>query len=584
MSEITKIQWCDTTVNPIMGCGGCELFPTPREVLGAIDTAAAEASGKIDSKRIYKELVNEVFLKSENPHPGHRQAVNVTNIYHLRGRFLERVEERHNKEVALAGDTAIRKAVTCYAAVLHLNKGASILDREGIREGEDKPREPHKGHAPIFEMVTTYPGRAAIAARLPDLLGRFNPATPWKERLPRIFFVSDMGDALSSRGDFGFLKTDLMPAINSDAGKRHLWLWLTKRPEHMVKFAEDIGGFPPNVCAMTTLTGPDEKSLKRLADLKSVNAAVRGLSIEPLWDRIPPNKLNLNGIDWVIVGGESGSGELTRPFALEWAEELRDHCQKKGVAFFLKQLGQNPTRDGQPITLKDKHGGKWEEWEESLRTREFPRAFHEYRKDEMRLSDEPRPIQKKKEPKRSKDSTVTREEQAEFKRQHAIVKKGAQAFWEVGRALAVIKAGKLWRVGGHKSWDEYCGSVAGMSRGHAHRLLGAAGFLELLKTSPRGDVLPVMETQVRPLLRLPEPEQRLTAWGTAIERSEGGQPTVPLLQTVVCEILYPDGTAERPESRATQRLNVAGRLRDAIRGHVSYSQLEELLEELEGLL
>ena len=50
---------------------------------------------------------------------------------------------------------------------------------------------------------------------------------------------------------------------------------------------------------------------------------MRGLSIEPLWKRIPPADLDLEGIDWVILGGESGSGKLTRPFSVEWAEELR---------------------------------------------------------------------------------------------------------------------------------------------------------------------------------------------------------------------------------------------------------------------
>ena len=193
----------------------------------------------------------------------------------------------------------------------------------------------HIGHAPIFEALTRFEGRAADTAQLPDLLGQSNPKTPWKNLLPRLIFVSDMGDALSSKGDFPFLKSDLMPAINSDAGKRHLWLWLTKRPARMAEFADEIGGFPPNVCAMTTLTGPDDDSLARLDALKQVKAHIHGLSIEPLWDHIPPEKLDLKGIDWVILGGESGSGfKFTRPFALEWAEEMRRHCREYGVAFF----------------------------------------------------------------------------------------------------------------------------------------------------------------------------------------------------------------------------------------------------------
>lgn len=263
-------------------------------------------------------------------------------------------------------------------------------------------------------------------------------------------FVSDMGDALSAKGDFKFLKSDVIPAIQSDDGKRHLWLWLTKRPERMAEFANDIGGFPSNVCAMTTITGPDPETLKRIDQLRKVKASCRGLSIEPLWERIPPAKLNLTGIDWVIVGGESGSGEETRPFASEWAEELREHCKKKGVAFFFKQFGRNPSRDGKIFKLKDKHGGEWEEWDESLRIREFPSHFHAYRATEKQDRVEPRRSRASKAKCKTttqENLTVTPEEKAEFKRQHAIVETGVKAFWKVGQALAVIKAKNLWRAG-----------------------------------------------------------------------------------------------------------------------------------------
>jgi protein gp37 len=589
MSKITKIQWCDTTVNPIMGCGGCELFPSPGEVTEAIATAmnAVNAHCKATSETVkatYKKLVDEVFESTESPHNGHKKAVNVTNIWHLKERFNNVIRAKHGDSVAKAASDAIHKAVTCYAGILHLNKGANILDREGIRPGKDKPREVKVGYAPIFESVTQFAGRAAKTARFKDLLGMGNPKTPWKDHLPRMIFVSDMGDALSTQNDFAFLKKDLMPAIGSNAGKRHLWLWLTKRPERMAKFADQIGGFPSNVCAMTTLTGADEESLKRLSDLKKVKAPVRGLSIEPLWERIPPSKLDLKGIHWVIVGGESGSGALTRPFELEWAEELRDHCKKHGVAFFLKQLGRNPSRDGKVFKLRDKHGGDWTEWEESLRVREFPKAFHEYRKDEMIISDKPRPIKKPKKPKDPEDLTVTPEDKVEFKRLDRLVRKGVEAFVEAGEALLAIHKGKLWRAGGHKSWDEYCRTVAGMSRGHAHRLLQASECMTGLKTSPIGDVFPVSESQVRPLLRLAEPAQQVQAWNTAVERAEGNQPTAAEVAEVVFEILHPDGPPEKTASRAQQRIDLVGRLKEVIGKRKSWEQVEKLLGELEELL
>lgn len=590
MSDKTKIQWCDSTVNPIMGCGGCELFPTPGEVISAIASAmnAADADTMVTSaavKATFRKLVDAVFQESANPHLGHKKTVNVTNIWHLRKRFHAELRSRHGTHVANAARDAIRKAVTCYAGILHLNKGANILDREGIRPGKDKPREVKKGYAPIFESPTQFAGRAAKMAQKKDLLGMSHPKTPWKERLPRMIFVSDMGDALSTKGDFPFLKSDLMPAIRSDDGTRHLWLWLTKRPGRMAEFAEQIGGFPPNVCAMTTLTGPDPESFERLAELKKVKASLRGLSIEPLWDRIPPSKLNLKGIDWVIVGGESGSGALTRQFALEWAEELRDHCRKQGVAFFLKQLGRNPSRDGTVFKLKDKHGGNWDEWDEPLRIREFPDAFHEYRKDQMVVSKKPRPILVRK-PKKSKEElSMTPEEKAEFRHQHKIVKKGVLAFSTIGLALAAIKDGKLWKAGGYRNWEDYCRTVAGMSRVHAHRMIAAAGFTETLKTLPHGNVLPQAEAQVRPLLRLPDCEQQTAVWATAVEQADGGQPSAPQVKKLVFDVLHPEGRTPRdsPAVRSQRRMELVGQLREGVRQR-SWKQVEQLLAQLETLM
>jgi protein gp37 len=261
MSNITSIQWADTTVNPIMGCGGCELFPTPEKVLQAIDAAVSEVGGEISSRAIFKELVQKAFQAIDRALEGHKNVVNTTNIWHLRKQFLDYLGKEQGKVVAAAAEKAIKQSITCYAATLHFSRAQKITKPEYLG---------HKGHAPIFEAVSRFPGKCMDVARQPDLLGQSNPKTPWKDRLPRLIFVSDMGDALSSKGDFDFLEDDLIPAVTSKQGKRHLWLWLTKRPKLMVKFAERIGGLPENMCAMTTLTVPDEKNLNRLKALKSV--------------------------------------------------------------------------------------------------------------------------------------------------------------------------------------------------------------------------------------------------------------------------------------------------------------------------
>ncbi len=127
---------------------------------------------------------------------------------------------------------------------------------------------------------------------------------------------------------------------------------------------------------MTTVTGPGRTD--RIDALRAVPAAVRGLSLEPLWERIASDALDLSGIDWLIAGGESGRAEFVRPFEIEWAEELLCRCRDRGVAFFLKQLGRKPMHRGAVLGLRDTHGGDWTEWPEHLRIREVPEYFREY--------------------------------------------------------------------------------------------------------------------------------------------------------------------------------------------------------------
>lgn len=110
--------------------------------------------------------------------------------------------------------------------------------------------------------------------------------------------------------------------------------------------------------------------LRRVDVLREVPAAVRFLSIEPQLEGIRLRG-RLDGIRWVIVGGESGAG--ARPFDAQWARDIIDDCREAGVAVFVKQMGAN-VRDGDfvGIRLRDKAGADPEEWPPELRVREFP--------------------------------------------------------------------------------------------------------------------------------------------------------------------------------------------------------------------
>ena len=83
------------------------------------------------------------------------------------------------------------------------------------------------------------------------------------------------------------------------------------------------------------VTVESDDYVDRIDNLQLVNAAVRFLSLEPLLSALP--NLNLAGIDWVIVGGESGPG--SRPMLPEWARDIRNQCKTSGTAFFFKQWG-----------------------------------------------------------------------------------------------------------------------------------------------------------------------------------------------------------------------------------------------------
>lgn len=359
----TKIQWCHSTINPVAGCSGCELFPTPQQICRLLDRTLAVLGILINSGAMFAVLVHRQFAKIKKPGPGHVNEVTTTNIWHLRETFAKAITTHHGKA---AGDLALKtvqESLKCYAAKLHLNRAASIVKPD---------RKVNKGYAPTFEQFATFEGRMAAAARWEDLMGTTDPARPWLDGLPRLIFISDMGDALSSKELFPFLRREVAH-ISSEMGSRHLWLWLTKRPANMRIFANSIGGFPTNLCAMTTVTSA--KTLGRVDQLRRVPAACRGLSIEPLWERLAPEQLDLAGIDWVIVGGESGARATARPFHLEWAEELREHCRRHRVAFFLKQVGSNPFWKGEPLALADKHGGDWSELPKEFRIREFPEHF-----------------------------------------------------------------------------------------------------------------------------------------------------------------------------------------------------------------
>jgi len=154
-------------------------------------------------------------------------------------------------------------------------------------------------------------------------------ALPLKWKQPRTIFVNSMSDLFHERvpADFIFKVFETMQAAHW-----HKFQILTKRSERLRRLAHTLP-WPTNVWMGVSVESPAYTF--RINDLREVPSAVRFLSIEPLLAEIPG--LDLDGIDWVIVGGESGP--KCRPMDAKWVRQIRRECKLQRVPFFFKQWG-----------------------------------------------------------------------------------------------------------------------------------------------------------------------------------------------------------------------------------------------------
>jgi protein gp37 len=249
---------------------------------------------------------------------------------------------------------------------------------------------------------------------------------PLRWRKPRRIFVNSMSDLYHPKVPFEFIA-----AVHGVAAAcpQHQFLILTKRPERMVEFyrwiraetepacsiservlgsafrigvkgvldAQKISWPLPNV--MVGVSAENQDALeKRWAYLAQVPAAVRWVSLEPLLGPVDlscclpeynDHHLHVRGVDWVVVGGESGPG--ARHCSIGWIQSVVKQCQAAGTPVHVKQLGACPvipgvlmarfrTHHGQRqmtvaaerYPISDSKGAVMSEWPEDLRTREYP--------------------------------------------------------------------------------------------------------------------------------------------------------------------------------------------------------------------
>lgn len=224
----------------------------------------------------------------------------------------------------------------CYARTLATQRGLSVWGPGAPRKGASE----RTWAEPItWNRIATKKGerRRVFCLSMGDVLEEHEQLGPWRERLWDVIRAT--------------------PALD--------WQLLSKRPQNFRKMVPDDLLASANVWPGTTCgTASSRWRLDKLAALEC--AGPRWVSYEPALDAVDFGPW-LPRIEWVIAGGESGSG--ARPFDPAWARDVVEACRAAGVAPFVKQLGSRPIG----LKLRHPHGADMVEWPEDLRVREWPR-------------------------------------------------------------------------------------------------------------------------------------------------------------------------------------------------------------------
>ena len=163
---------------------------------------------------------------------------------------------------------------------------------------------------------------------------------PYRWKSPRVVFVNSMSDLFHPDVPLEFIQRVF--AVMADT-PQHTYQILTKRSKRLATLAGELD-WQENVWMGVTVE--TDRYAFRIDHLRSVNAAVRFVSAEPLLGPLPG--LDLSGISWLIAGGESGHS--ARPMEESWVRDLRDQCVDTATAFFFKQWGgRTPKANGREL-------------------------------------------------------------------------------------------------------------------------------------------------------------------------------------------------------------------------------------------
>lgn len=203
------------------------------------------------------------------------------------------------------------------------------------------------GH-PSYRDVTRKSGKRAVWTGKVILNERIVDA-PLTWRKPRMIFVNSMSDLFQDGVPAEFISKVWE---TMEAAHWHIFQILTKRPENMRRIIDDAS-LPLLENVWLGISVESSEYVSRIGELRETRANVRFISFEPLIARV--GSVDLNEIDWAIVGGESGPG--ARPMDIDWVDEIKSACDNAETAFFFKQWGGvNKKRTG-----REYKGRTWDE-------------------------------------------------------------------------------------------------------------------------------------------------------------------------------------------------------------------------------
>ena len=166
---------------------------------------------------------------------------------------------------------------------------------------------------------------------------------PFSWKKSKIVFVNSMSDLFHEQIHLSFIQRvfDVMRE-----NPQHVFQVLTKRANRLLELNNDLK-WSHNIWMGVSIE--DQSVLDRIDQLRKTTARVKFIYMEPLIG--PLSNLNLDKIDWIIVGGESGNNP--RPMESEWVLDIQEQCQDKDVAFFFKQWGgKNKKKNGRTLNGK----------------------------------------------------------------------------------------------------------------------------------------------------------------------------------------------------------------------------------------